>query len=165
MGAASRRRPWMPFYLSDWEESIDVQTMTPEAECCYWVLCRKAWRSEDGGIPDDDAAIQSLLGKFGGWWAASAEAVRRKFESRDGKLYNPRIVTELNRMKGIAVKNKRNATKRWKCQKDATALRPHSMSHSDRNATHTNTTTSAPSLKEGGAGVKEASKRRWDGYL
>ena len=107
----------MPWYSTEFRFSLDVQLMPKEAEVCYQRLLEIAWDIPDGGLPDDDSILTVLLGKFGCWWAESSTAVRSKFKSRNGKLYNPRLCDEIEKMKARSEWSKESNKKRWKSKK------------------------------------------------
>jgi len=162
----SKGRAWMPFFIGDWEKSQDVELMPPEAEACYFVLIRKCWLSKDGGIPDDDTSIKTLLGKFSVWWELASKYVRPKFQEKNGRLYNQKILDELAEMKSISQKRRVSARKRWG-KKNASAYAIALQVHSKSNATHTKEDRTTPPQKAGGGTQDQPQNttRRWDGYL
>jgi uncharacterized protein YdaU (DUF1376 family) len=101
----------MPFYVADWSSSPDIRMMSFEERGVYFELLLVSWASDDGGLPASDDMLDRLLGQ-NGVWARVRSVVRRKFEERDGRLYNTRLCAELERSKGISEKRVQAASKR-----------------------------------------------------
>ena len=109
------KRPAFQFYPDSWLSSMDITLMTIAEEGAYHRLLCHAWEQEDCGIPDDDRQL-AVLSKMGSAWKKSSEVIRRKFVSRDGRLYNERLLTERQKQaewaEKSAVGGKKSATKR-----------------------------------------------------
>lgn len=96
MTAADRppdRFPWYPHYVADWRLSRAVRQMSYEQRGMYRELMDVAWG--DGTVEpclmDDDGWIAKELGVVASRWKKVGPAIRACWESRDGKLYSPRL--------------------------------------------------------------------------
>lgn len=84
--------PAFPFYASDFLSSADVLTMSLEQVGAFVILLCTAWLADDCGLPDndDDLAILSRMNE--GWLKGGSKKVRKKFFSKDGRLYNVKLL-------------------------------------------------------------------------
>lgn len=92
--------------------------MTPEQEGAYIRLLAIAWLSDDCGLPDDDEQLAALsrLGK--GWLANGSKQLRSKFVSRNGRLYNERLLAERKKQDEWRKKSEEGGKKSWEVRKD-----------------------------------------------
>lgn len=90
---AKGKFPAFQFYPDAWLSSSSVTLMTPAEEGAYLRLLCHAWQSDDCGLPDDDDALAELS-RLRGQWKKSAEKIRAKFQSADGRLFNTRLTEE-----------------------------------------------------------------------
>lgn len=88
------KSPAFQFYPGDWLSSTDVSLMSPAEEGAYIRLLCHAWQQVDCGLPDDDETL-SILSRLGdNWNGRSSQRVRAKFVSREGRLFNERLLQE-----------------------------------------------------------------------
>jgi len=101
------------FYVDDWLSSKHIEMMDAAEERGYLRLLLRCAKEEDCGIPHDAAqlSIMSMLGHQ--WWKPTADKSRRIgemtsgdkllrcFDSRDGRLYNSRLLKEFDNQKRI----------------------------------------------------------------
>lgn len=80
-------------YADDWLSSTSIDLMTAAQERGYLRLLLHCWKADDCGIPDEPRVL-AQLSKLGPAWGKSGEVVRARFESRDGRLYNVRLLEE-----------------------------------------------------------------------
>jgi len=91
--------------------------MTPAEEGAYIRLLAIAWLSDDCGLPDNDGEL-SVLSRLGeGWFKGGVSVVKKKFISRDGRLYNLRLLEERKKQEEWRQKSseggKKSANTRW----------------------------------------------------
>lgn len=98
------RSPAFQFYPSDWLSSPDVALMTPAEEGAYIRLLAYAWLQPDCGLPDDDSAL-SELSRLRAGWPKSGQKIRSKFFVNDGRLFNQRLLDELQKQNEWAEKS------------------------------------------------------------
>lgn len=101
------------FYIDDWLSSKKIEMMDASEERGYLRLLLRAAKEDDCGLPDDDdqLAIMSLLGPQWGKPTAdkmrrvgqktSGQKVRECFISKDGRLYNERLLKEFENQKRV----------------------------------------------------------------
>lgn len=94
--ASNERYGAFLLYVDDWLSSTAIDLMNAAEERGYFRLLMHAWKSDDCGLPDDDAVL-ARLSKLGRAWSKSAKSgavLRAQFFSRDGRLYNERLMRE-----------------------------------------------------------------------
>lgn len=110
-----RYAPYFPFYAKEWlitRNGLNVRQRGALINLwCY------AWNSEPpGSLMDDDQVLarQSGLGKK---WAVHAEALRKQFEAREGRLWALELVELYDDMAAKSEKRSQNGVKgakaRW----------------------------------------------------
>lgn len=155
-----KRPPSFPFYPDNWLGSMAIAAMKPDEEGAYIRLLAYAWNSPDMdcSLPDEDATLAMLSRLSDEKWAnGSGKRIRQCFESRDGKLYNPKLCDLWE--KGCAYSESRQANASHKHNKSK-AYTKHMQSISETE-TETETTIETGSKDRGmGEGDKGASKGR-----
>jgi hypothetical protein len=117
------------FYIDDWLSSKKIARMDAAEERGYLRLLLRAASEPDCGLPDDEAelAIYSKLGDQ--WWKVtkekgfriagktSGQKLRECFVSKDGRLYNERLLREFDYQKSVSERRSKAAEKanlvRW----------------------------------------------------
>lgn len=83
-------------YVDDWLSSSAIEAMTAAEERGYLRLLMHAWKSDDCGLPDDDAVL-AQLSKLGRAWSRNSNSgatIRAQFIAKNGRLYNERLLRE-----------------------------------------------------------------------
>lgn len=109
--------PAFQFYPDSWLSSQDIMLMSPAEEGAYIRLLAISWLSEDCGLPDDDDVLSRLSRLGEAWFKGGSTVLRNKFEKRDGRLYNLRLLEERKKQEEWRVKSseggKKSAKLRW----------------------------------------------------
>jgi uncharacterized protein YdaU (DUF1376 family) len=121
--------PFFKFNPVDWLTSVSIRMMTIEQEGAYHRLLCEEWLQHDCGLPDDDEKLAILSGLLDRW-ASGSHIIRQQFISRNGRLYNERLLHEWKEVASNSQKARRNANMRWQSGRNAVAL----PTHSDSNA-------------------------------
>ncbi len=113
-------------YADDWLSSTTIEMMSAAEERGYLRLLLHAWKSDDCGLPDDDAAL-ALLSKLGAdWQPKSGALLRSQFVARDGRLFNERLLTERAYQLGVRKSRSDAARKanevRWRSVSDPSRI-------------------------------------------
>ncbi len=87
------KSPAFQFYPDSWLSSTDIHLMSPAEEGAYIRLLCHSWLQPDCGLPADDDSL-AALSRLGKTWPRSADKIRSKFEERDGRIYNARLLEE-----------------------------------------------------------------------
>jgi uncharacterized protein YdaU (DUF1376 family) len=95
-----------------WLSSTDIAMMTAQEERGYLRLLLHAWKQDDCGLPDDDDVL-AHLSLIGSGWQKSAAKIRKCFESRDGRLYNARLLKEWEYQRAYHARQADAAAARW----------------------------------------------------
>lgn len=90
---AKGKPPAFMFYPDSWLSSTDIMLMSPSEEGAFLRLLCHAWMAPDCGLPIGDDEL-SALSRLGRSWGKSACKIRHKFEERDGRLFNTRLLEE-----------------------------------------------------------------------
>ncbi len=109
-GKEKRPSPAFQFYPDSWLSSPDIMLMTSAEEGAYIRLLCYAWLSRDCGLPDDDSALAELS-RLRDAWPKSARRLRAKFEARDGRLFNLRLLRERAKQKIWSEKSREGGRK------------------------------------------------------
>jgi uncharacterized protein YdaU (DUF1376 family) len=108
------KRPWMPFYVSDY--LVDTIDLTTEQHGVYILLLMKAWCRPDGRIPGDEKWIKAVLPPMHGHtFNRLVRPILERFFQRDADGYwsNKRLTNEMQKLGKFSEKQKQNANKRW----------------------------------------------------
>ena len=109
------KSPAFQFYPDSWLSSMTIALMTPAEEGAFIRLLCNAWLQPDCGLPDDDNALAELS-RLRKAWPRSAALIRSKFEAREGRLFNLRLLAEREKQaewsRKSAIGGKQSATKR-----------------------------------------------------
>lgn len=119
--------PWFPFYPEKWLSSDDVALMSIAEEGAYHRLLCIAWMQLDCGLPDNDEAL-ATLSRLGKAWPKSAQKIRSKFTTSEGRLFNKVLLEIWHKQQEKAAKAQASAGKRW--HSDSIA-REEKLQHSD----------------------------------
>lgn len=98
---------WMPWYVIDWLMDPEIGGMSGDARAGYFdLLC---WQWYQGGLPDDDQALQRRSRLAPEVWARERETIRALLQKcDDGKLRQSRCVTERdNALRLVQMRKKR----------------------------------------------------------
>lgn len=127
-------------YIDDWLSSKNIQMMDAPEERGYLHLLLRAAKELDAGLPDDDAVLAnlSLLGQQ--WWRptkdklkrvgamTSGQKIRGCFFSQNGRVYNERLLREVERFNASretrVSKAKAAANARWHAPSNACDMPP-----------------------------------------
>jgi len=82
----AKKRPWFPFFASDWLGSTKRAMMTPDQRGAYIDLLAHQWNTPDCTLPDDDEALAALSGLGEGWLNGASRLLRLCFPPASGKL-------------------------------------------------------------------------------
>lgn len=88
------RPPAFQLYVDDWLGSNHIEMMTPAQEGAYIRLLCRAWNSPDCGLPDDDEILAKYSRLGSRWRGKSAELVRKCFFTRNGRLFNRKLLEQ-----------------------------------------------------------------------
>jgi uncharacterized protein YdaU (DUF1376 family) len=109
--------PAFQFYPGDWLSSKDVMLMTSAEEGAYIRLLALSWLEDDCGLPDDEDALSRLSRLGEAWFKGGSTVLRKKFVSRNGRLYNLRLLEERKKQEEWRQKSseggKKSANVRW----------------------------------------------------
>lgn len=100
------------FDVDDWLSSTDISLMSAEEERGFLRLLLHAWKQEDCGLPDDDDVL-ARLSLIGAGWKKAAAKIRRCFDSRDGRLFNARLLKEWKYQRAYHARQAEAANARW----------------------------------------------------
>ncbi len=115
------------FDVDAWLSSTAVSAMTADEERGYLRLLLHAWKQPDCGLPDDDGTL-ATLSLIGARWKRSAAKLRACFQSREGRLYNRRLLEEWEYQRRYhserATAGAKGAAKRWgnRSEPDSSAI-------------------------------------------
>src|SRR5882724_7261741 len=90
---AKGKPPAFMFYPDSWLSSTDIMLMSPSEEGAFLRLLCHAWMAPDCGLPISDDEL-SALSRLGRAWSKSAAKIRNKFQEKDGRLFNLRLLEE-----------------------------------------------------------------------
>lgn len=110
-GAWGKKPPYQPVYWGDFHMS--TQTMSDDAAHAYCFLLGRAW--EDGGyLKNDDRFLAKASRMATKRWKRVRGEVLEKFKlAEDGRLYNPRTLSDYQKAVKKRSKLAQNATARW----------------------------------------------------
>lgn len=101
-------------YIDDWLSSKKIEMMDRDEELAYFHMLMKSAKENDCGLPDDDTRLAIISGLGPQWFRptrdkmkrftdlTSGQKIRQSFESRDGRIYNERLVREWNHQKKVS---------------------------------------------------------------
>lgn len=117
------KAPAFQFYPQDFISSLDVQLMTTKEVGAYILLLANSWIQEDQCfLPDDENILMRIARMTKEEWDGSAIAVLKKFKKKNGKIYNTRLLKELEKQekyqKTKSESGKSGAKKRWTREKN-----------------------------------------------
>lgn len=98
-----RADAWFPFYVSDYLR--DTRHLTTEQHGAYLLLLMDCW-SKRGPLPDNDAALATIVGRPVRAWRQMRPVIEPYFTVSDGQWVSPRMMREIERSKEISEKRK-----------------------------------------------------------
>src|SRR5215469_4304133 len=117
-GLVMSERPWMPFYVNDFQ--IDTTGLTADERGVYITMVCLAWRSGDGSVSGDmeelKTVLQNIIADFHGltFNRVVPKLLDRYFEKRaGGRFYQPGVEKQLRIARELSEKQSRNAKERW----------------------------------------------------
>jgi uncharacterized protein YdaU (DUF1376 family) len=115
------RFPYFPFYVDDWLSSSVVGGLTLEQRAVYLMLLLMQWKTKNGLLPNDEAALarwcglQQPDGTAGARWAKVGRPVLRQcFTERGEGLVNGKLRELWERARTRSVQATRAAEHRWR---------------------------------------------------
>ena len=117
---------WFPFYVPDFLSSRTVTMMTAEEVGGYVLLLCYAWQDPNGSLPTDDDSLRVLSRMRG-----DMTRLKSCFIEKKGRLYNKRLIQELEKVKEKSLSAKKSAALRWHSDGNANALRRQCSSQSE----------------------------------
>lgn len=128
-----KERAGMPYDVVAFSTDENALLWTLEEEGAFHRLLRHAW--VNGSVPDDIAQLASIcrcsVELMERMWIKLVKAWPKK--GKTGRRCNPKQEQERKFLEHKRDVNKENAEKRWS-NRNATAMRPHNRSQSERNA-------------------------------
>ena len=113
-GQAMNISPAFSFYPKDFLSSPRVQDMTVDEMGAYCLLLFSAWIAEDQGyLPDDEALLRRICRMSEEQWSRSRALVLSCFEQGEGRVFNKRLLKELDRQRAHREAQRQNALKRY----------------------------------------------------
>jgi len=112
------KSPAFQFYPADWLSSPKIMLMTPAEEGAYIRLLAIAWESEDCSLPDDDAILARLSRLNDDWTKGGSSLLRQCFVSRNGRLYNERLLQEREKQRQWREKSSQGGKKSWEVREN-----------------------------------------------
>lgn len=110
----SKWKPKPAYHSINWSDfHSSTMTMSNDGAHAYLFLLGRAW--EDGGyLRDDDDFLRRAARMEIRRWNRCKEEVKSRFErDQHGRLFQPRLLTELDKIRTIRENLKRNSDSRW----------------------------------------------------
>jgi uncharacterized protein YdaU (DUF1376 family) len=133
------RRPWYPWYASDFVNNEHVLKMTNLEELAYRRLLDRAWMSEDCTLPNDEKVLARMARLGSKEWKRVRENVLARWELVGNRWANKRLSMELQRAIEGQSKAQHAANVRHKQHKNqrndhASAMPSHHTTSQDKQA-------------------------------
>lgn len=88
----------MPLNCEAFLSDPDVVIMEPAELGIYILLLMNAWLSDDGGLPNDSKKLRKLARCDKDEWGEYSPAVLKKFFKKGSRVYNKRLLEELEKL-------------------------------------------------------------------
>lgn len=120
MPLQKKKLPSFPFYAADFISSLDVQVMTTAEVGAYILLLSNSWIQDDQGyLPDDEDILRRLCRMDENQWVSSKEIILKKFQKKDGKIFNARLLSESQKYRAYQKAQSENGKRGGRPSKEA----------------------------------------------
>jgi uncharacterized protein YdaU (DUF1376 family) len=131
-----KRRAFL-IYTDDWLSSRAITAMTAAEERGYFRLLLYSWNEDDCGLPDNDETLAQLSKLGRAWYGKSGPVVRAQFVTRDGRIFNERLLEERAYQNEVREKRSEAARAanaiRWASDSDPSRIANGSQTDPNRN--------------------------------
>lgn len=123
------KRPWFPFYIDDFLGDEMVRLGDNRLLGVYVRLLAHQWR--EGSLPTDEVHLAIIAEERPRSFAPIWRKLRRKFDKKEGRLYNSRLLTEMakadqrSKIAGSSARKGRDGVQRFVYAAEASCFQNH----------------------------------------
>lgn len=104
--------PYVKFYTADYLADT-IHLDSPDLHGAYLLILFAMSRQDDCMLPDDPKRLATICRTTKTKFAKIWNEIEPFFEKKDGKIFQKRLLSEVNQAKETSKKNSENAKKRW----------------------------------------------------